>query len=594
VNTTKTMRAGKDRPALAMGGGARLRAARFVVAAIAVSLLAACAKEHEITLPRNGGASDEVYRINTSHMVDRPYLVDGKPFSGVVVGRRGEQVVFRAQMRDGRRHGVEEWFYDNGKPQSRVKVAWDEKDGMRHTGDSESWCENGERRSLTEYSRKGERQLERSWNCETGKLVAEAKFDGEGKQDGEQKAWTPEGKLIEQVSWKAGTQDGDKQTWTPEGTLLEHARYREGRKQGVQETWYASGKPASRGEYADDKPVGRHEAWAEDGRLVEAGSYGADGKKIGMWLEKIGDDSTTLHYGPDGLVPVELLEAWISALTRPDPQVVAFYLGEGKLKLSDALPADCCDGGPAYGRRRAYDFPLHTWTYPVVFAADAVLPLLLEKGADIDQADSEGTTRLLRCARRYRPDAGSSPAYVCTPAQLRALLAQGAKAGVVDQQGRNVLHYLLDVGSLDDRGDVFGRGADEQRQTRVDLLAALAKAGADINAADTEGWTPLVRALKSRRIDLVKAVLAAGARADGPGPGDTKAVHWVFLDETNRYNIRGDFVAEVLPLLAAAGADVNAPLDWDGRPVTLRDLAVRHGLVDVVHMIEQQARPARP
>lgn len=557
-----------------------------------LAVLAGCTREHEISLPEDGRSSNELYRINTSHVADRPYLVEGKPFSGVVVARRGGQVVFRAQMRDGRKHGVVERFYDDGKRQSREEVAWDEAGGQRHAGDSESWCGNGERRSLTEYGRKGQPEREKAWSCETGKLVAEATFDDEGKLDGEQKKWAPDGKLGEQASWKAGELDGDKKTWSPGGAMLEHLRYRAGRKHGVQETWHANGKPASRGEFVGGKPAGRHEAWAEDGRLIEAGSYAAGGGKTGIWLEKAGGDSVPLHYGPDGLVPVELLGAWIAALTRPDPQAVAFHLGEGKLKLGDAVPADCCDGGPAYGHRR-YDFPLHAWTYPVVFADDAVLPLLLEKGARIDQADSGGTTRLLRCARRYRPDAGSSPAYVCTPAQLRALLGLGAKAGVVDRHGRNVLHYLLNVGTLGDRGDVFGRGAAEQRQMRVDLLAMLVKAGADVNAADEEGYTPLVRALKSRRIDLIKAVLAGGARADAPGPVGTRAVHWLFLNDTHSYDIRADFVAEALPLLAMAGADAGAPLEWNNQRVTLRDLAVRHGQVDLVRLIDQHARQAK-
>ncbi|MQP76462.1 hypothetical protein CQ393_11235 [Stenotrophomonas sp. MYb238] len=567
-----------------------MNAARALVAVALASLLCACAKEHQITLPLNGGVSDEVYRINTSHMADRPYLVDGEPFSGVVVGRRGEQVVFRAQMREGRRHGVEEWFYDNGRPRSREKVAWNEKDGMRHTGDSESWCENGERRSLTEYSG-GERRLAREWNCETGKLVSEATFDAEGRRDGEQKKWTPEGKLVEQASWKADALDGDKQAWTPEGTRVEHARYRGGKRQGLQEAWYASGKPASRGEYADDKPVGRHEAWAEDGRLVEAGSYAADGNKTGMWLEQHGDTSSRLHYGPGGFVPVELVAAYAGALLPPraDARKLAFYLDEGGVKPADALPTSY-DGGPVVGN---YRYPVYSWTYPVIVADATLLPLLLEKGADINQADSGGATRLLRCAQKFR-DRQDSMNGRCLPADLQALLDKGAKADVSDLKGRNALHHLLDIGSFDDRGDVFGRGVAEAQQARVDALERLVKAGADINAADAEGWTPLVLALKSRRADLAKAALAAGARADGPGPGGTQAVHWVFLDEPNRYAIAGDFVAGMLPQLTAAGADVNAPLAWDGRQVTLRDLAVRHGLVDVARALEQHARPTQP
>ncbi|WP_297832052.1 hypothetical protein [Thermomonas sp.] len=561
--------------------------------ALLLSLLvvAGCAKEHEITLPMDGRASNEISRINASNQVDRPYRVDGKPFSGVVVGRRGDQVVLRVHMRDGRKHGVTEWFYNDGTRQSREEVAWDEADGVRHTGDSESWCENGERRSLTEYSRKGQQELARNWDCETGKLVAESRFDAEGRQDGQASKWAPSGTLIERASWKAGALHGDKQTWAANGTLLEHARYREGKRHGLQETWHANGKPATRGEYADDKPVGPHETRDENGRLVEGGSYAADGSKTGLWLERSGDRSTAVQYGPGGFVPPELLSTYATALwTRPNPQTVAFYLDEGKIKLGDALPASY-NGDPEQG---PYQFPVRSWTYPVIFADDTVLPLLLERGANIDQTDSEGRTRLLRCVERYRYNARNNDLWVCSAAQLQALLDRGAKASVVDRHGRNALHHLLNVAVYDDRGDVFGHGATEARQARVALLAALVKAGANANAADEEGYTPLVRALKSRHIDLIKAVLAAGARANAPGPAGTRAVHWLFLNDTGSYDIRGDFVAEALPLLVAAGADVNAPLEWDNQRVTLRDLAVRHGLVDLVRLIEQNTKPAKP
>lgn len=567
-----------------------MNAARVVAIAVAVVLLAACAKEHGIVLPSDGRGSNEVYKLNTSHMPEQPFLVEGEPFSGTVVGRRGERVEFRAQMRDGRKHGVQERFYADGKLQRREKVAWDETDGQRHVGDSESWCENGERESLTEYGRKGHRKLERNWSCETGKLVAEEKFDAAGKREGEARKWTPEGKLIEQASWKADVLHGEQKTWAEDGTLTVHARLHEGKAHGLQEAWHANGKPASHGEYADGQPVGRHESWAEDGRLVEGGSYAANGEKNGMWLEQHGSDSSSLHYGPDGFVPAELLATYASALQPPrsDAQKVAFYLSEGGVKLSDALPTSY-SGGPVQSR---YEFPVRSWTYPVVIADIALLPLLLEKGADINQADSDGATRLLHCAKDFRTfqDGGDSR---CLPADLRLVLDKGAKGEIKDSNGRNVLHYLLNIRSYDDVGS-WNRDAGMERQARVDALQAVIKAGADVNAVDAEGWTPLVRALRARRLDLIKPLLAAGARGDGPGPGDTKAVHWVFLDETHRYNIQGDFVAEVLPLLVAAGADANAPLNWDGRPVTLHELAVRHGLIDVVRVIEQNAKPGKP
>jgi len=543
---------------------------------VAAMLLAGCTTEHEVS------TREELYRLNTSHVDDRPFLVEGKPFSGVALERVGDQVVYRVRMHDGRKDGLEEKFHEDGKRQSRRTLSWDD-DAKRElvVGDSESWCQSGTRRSLVEHDDKGARQLEKDWDCDSGKLVQEVHFDDEDRKDGEARRWTADGQLIEQASWKAGKLHGEHKVWAVDGTLVEHSRYQDGKRQGMQETWYADGKPASRGEFVDDRPAGRHESWNEDGQPESAGSYDASGNKTGAWQE----GSLTLHYGPGGFVPQALLDAYANALLRGDAQKVEFYLGEGGIKLTDALPTD-------YRGRlsvRRYNFPVSDWSYAVVAAHAGLLPLLLEKGGDINQADSNGMTRLLHCVERFSARQNGVNDR-CLPAEIRSLLDKGANATVTNRKGRNALHYLIDVASYADSG-LWAEQAAEARKARADEVAVLAGAGADVNAADVDGWTPLVLALRSRRVDLVKALLAAGAKADGPGPRDTRAVHWLVLASGGgEYSINGQFVAEVLPLLVAAGADANAPMQWDGSPVTLRDLAVRHGLIDLVRVIEQSGK----
>lgn len=537
--------------------------------------LSGCTAEQEIS-------PDQAARVLRQ---DAPYLVENEPFSGTLVARRGDQVVFRAAFEDGRPAGVVEDFHDNGELARRRQLAWDEatsrvvvdgdderwnEDGQRvmlATSEDgklqkfERWCDDGDPSERAEYG-EGQAMSREVWDCDTGKQIAQERTDAEGRPEGEQK------------------------TWAPDGTLLSHARFSAGQPEGLQETWHANGQVATRGSFSAGKPVGRHEAFDDTGRLLEGGEYDANGARTGLWTETFSDRTNTVHYGPDGFLPAEFSQAYLLALLPPQakPETVAFYLDEGQVKVDQAVPTDGA-GQPTFGR---LDFPVRDWSYSVVIADHALLPLLLEKGADINQADSRGETRLLRCVDRFSTEKGRMGDR-CTPAELDDLLAKGAKPDAADARGRNALHLLVDVGGYDDY-DGFGTPAGAKRQARLAAVAKLAGTGVDVNAADAEGNTPLVVALKSRRADLVRALLAAGARADGAGPGNTVAVHWLFLKQREEYDIRGDFVADLLPDLVKAGADPSVPFEWDGQQVTMRDLAVRHGMVELVQMLDAAGR----
>lgn len=549
------------------------RTAPLLALCIAAAL-SGCTSEQEVS-------ADDATRILRQ---DAPYTVEDEPFSGTLVARRGDQVVFRAEFEDGRPAGLVENFHDNGELARRRQLAWDEEkgrvvvdgdeelfneDGQRvmlassengRVVKSERWCDDGDPAERATYG-EGQAMTREAWDCETGQQVTQESTNAEGQPEGEQKAWAPD------------------------GTLVKHARFAAGQPEGLQETWHPNGQVATRGSFSAGKPVGRHEAFDDTGRLLEGGEYDAQGARTGLWTETFADRSNTVHYGPDGFLPAEFSQAYLSALLPPQakPETVAFYLNEGQVKVDQAIPTDGGDR-PTFGR---LEFPVRDWTYSVVIADHGLLPLLLEKGADINQADSRGRTRLLRCLDRFSPDKGNMRDR-CTPAELDELLAKGAKADVADAQGRNALHVLADVALYGDY-DRFGTQAGTSAQARVAAIATVAKAGADVNAADAEGNTPLVTALKSRRADLVRALLAAGARADGAGPGDTLAVHWLFLKQREEYDIRGDFVADLLPDLVKAGADPGVPFEWDGAQVTMRELAARHGMVELVQLLDQSS-----
>lgn len=551
------------------------------------SVLAACTSEHEITLQELAAWDDE-----------DTFRVDGDPFSGVLVVRDGDVVRGRIELDEGHPDGTLEQFHVDGAKASRAEVRWDEKSGkLIHDGETqrwnkegvrtlraeyaddelvlrETWCDNEKDESREEFEG-GKPSSKSQWDCETGKKVVEQHFDGDGKLQGEQRRWAPDGTPVAKLNYQAGELDG------------------------AQEAWYANGKPRSRAVFAKGVPVGKHESWDAKGRVAEVGEYGANGAKRGLWLEvpasdwgdgtwksysEVGTPPKRQHYGPDGFIDPQWVGPYVDALgdgSMGNPETVAFYLKEGKVAVSDALPASY-DGGASSSR---FEFPQSQWTYAVVVANAAVLPTLLANGADINQADSKGTTRLMRCAAYFNRDVRYG-GRGCAPEDLGDMLGKGAKAAALDADGRNALHFLVDDTQRRDR-TLWGRPHAESVKARTDAIAALAKAGAAVDARDREGWTPLVRALAERRADLALALLEQGASAKGPGPNGTQPIHWVFLESPDRYEISDDeFTRTMLRELAARGADVNAPMDWDGGKVTLRDLALRHGLIGVAGQLD--------
>lgn len=548
------------------------RAFTATVLALAIGFgLSGCTKEHEIT-------DDEL----ASYMFSSDaFKVDGKPFSGRLVYKEGDQVQVTIELDDGYPDGKLETFHPNGKLESRTEQKWDpEKRKVLLDGETvswndegvmverrvakmnvdrrhERWCDNGDRKELIEY-KDGEQHKREEWHCETGNQALSRQYDADGKLHGEQKAWSVD------------------------GTLIEHSNYVAGAFDGLQQEWHANGRERLKATFAGGKPTGQHEKWDESGTLTESGMYSPDGEKNGVWLEGYGTP-TQVHYGPDGFINPGVNQTYVRALTRPDAKAVSFMLDEGQVKVDDALPASY-NGDPSAS---GFSFPVRQWTYSVVVAAPELLQTLVDRGADINQADSQGTTRLLRCADNFSAERNryGNP---CAPEQLDAIITLGGRADVADLAGRDPLNRLLDISESAERS--WNRVNVPAREARVAALQKLVAAGADPNAADAEGYTPLVRALKARRTDLVRALLSAGARGDTGGPNGSMAVHWVFLNDVTRYDINENFVKETLPLLIAAGADPKAQLEWDDSNVTLRDLAARHALVDLVNFLDNGAR----
>ena len=253
--------------------------------------------------------------------------------------------------------------------------------------------------------------------------------------------------------------------------------------------------------------------------------------------------------------------------------------------------------------------PLRAWVS--VGQDPDILAALLEAGTDIETRDDDGNSLLHLAAERDKP------------ATVAALLEAGANLGVRDPSGRTPLHaaaastavgsrlassaaiaVLLEAGAdpnaRDDAGytalqlapgdstglitalmeahaggivhdpnahDAFGYSAlhAAARANSPRLIAALVAAGADVDALDNDGYTPLLVAAGAKRrtgrnapprtsnAEAITALAEAGANLEARNDWGWSALHFAASAESD---VAAEFA--VLSALIEAGADLQA------------------------------------
>jgi len=156
----------------------------------------------------------------------------------------------------------------------------------------------------------------------------------------------------------------------------------------------------------------------------------------------------------------------------------------------------------------------HSGHAPLLAAAAAghtqVCAVLLEHGADVDASDERGITALMLAVERERLEV------------VRMLLGHMASVASVDRRSSSAFTRAIEAVLRADPQALHIRMSVSGHMSKYDgcteIARGLAERRAAVDLADAAGQTPLLRAVRAQRTDVVVLLLDLGADKDFPVP----------------------------------------------------------------------------
>jgi antitoxin component YwqK of YwqJK toxin-antitoxin module len=549
----------------------------LLLSAIALAL-SGCGKS-EYTFKEVSALND---RVGSPYGVYRVRETD-KPANGTIVNKVGDVVLQSFKVEDGRVVGEWKEYDKDGK----LLVEGNFKDG-NFVGPKKDYCKGQNSQNLSNESiRETDRFSNHVYDCATGLQIKDTTLtlgdSRTSKRIGAQREWVIlDGKqtlnLLETFAQDgSGKLDGPVEHYDYKGVMTDRATYKDGELYGLKEEWRVltdgTPIPSSKVHYQAGKREGDAEyyflggVWPA-GTVSEKGVFKGD-KKIGNWVEYRAGSASVQDF--DHLADESAMAERVMAMA----QGTRYFSGAKANEVEDlnAL-AYLIKGSQVDINRR---LTLHN--APVITrAADNAYDYLLSVGADPMGRDINGNTRLMYCINGNE--------LRCSVEHMIMLTAkEDLKAA--NEYGSTALTAFCDNASDLERN----YGADKT----LEVFHALIK-GSDINARTYGKETPLHKCMAQRNHVYAQELVAAGADLNAKDVSGVTPVQMVFfssytLDSFRRFGWTPDAIKFAASFQGKSDFSFDTPVS--GFDKSIRQIVLESGDTKTAMLIDSLVGTAK-
>lgn len=225
-------------------------------------------------------------------------------------------------------------------------------------------------------------------------------------------------------------------------------------------------------------------------------------------------------------------------------------------------------------------------------AMTAAFKVLLAAGANVNATDANGQSALMHAVVSY---------FDAKAGHVQMLIAAGANVNQIDVKGQTALMLAARISSVELVNALLKGGAaatinTKDKEGNTALLSSLAQlsyapaatikaliaAGANVDAVNAEGQTPLILAAQRNNLAMIKTLLEAHASINVRDKSGKTALMYIHPDGINP-------TSEIVQILIAAGAALTNP-DNDGETPLMEAASKDYNLAIVEALLATDAK----